>query len=236
MYGPDEAGAEPYWAPVSRFCGTGPEPGMASRYRKSEYGGHRRRPVRRADRGPGQDPAGPDAEGERGHPDHRLPPLRRLRHDGRAVQQHRLPQGRHLRGRPDLAPDGAWWPDRRWRHRHEHAAAEHPGLGRKYDPFNRLPGKPQLDKAKQALAACGQPNGFSTKIAVRNNKPAEVKTAEALQAALKAAGINATIDQYDGSQLSSIVGAPNIVKQRGYGIMIAGWGADYPTLAAALTH
>jgi peptide/nickel transport system substrate-binding protein len=103
------------------------------------------------------------------------------------------------------------------------------GSDAKYDPYNRLPGKPQLDKAKQALAACGQPNGFSTKIAVRNNKPAEVKTAEALQAALKAAGINATIDQYDGSQLSSIVGAPNIVKQRGYGIMIYGWGADYPT-------
>jgi peptide/nickel transport system substrate-binding protein len=103
------------------------------------------------------------------------------------------------------------------------------GSDPKYDPYNRLPGKPQVDKAKQALAACGQPNGFSTKIAVRNNKPAEVKTAEALQAALKAAGINATIDQYDGSQISSIVGAPNIVKQRGYGIMIYGWGADYPT-------
>src|SRR4051812_9625911 len=38
MYGPDEAGAEPYCAPLSRFCGTGPAPGMASTYKKSEDG------------------------------------------------------------------------------------------------------------------------------------------------------------------------------------------------------
>ena len=98
-----------------------------------------------------------------------------------------------------------------------------------YDPFNRLPGKPQLDKAAAALAACGKPNGFNTIIAVRNNKPAEVKTAEALQAALKLAKINATISQYDGSQQSSITGAPDNVKKKGYGIIIGGWGADYPT-------
>jgi peptide/nickel transport system substrate-binding protein len=98
-----------------------------------------------------------------------------------------------------------------------------------YDPFNRLPGKPQLDKAKAALAACGKPSGFNTIIAVRNNKPAEIKTAEALQAALKLANINATISQYDGSQLASITGAPDNVKKKGYGIIIYGWGADYPT-------
>jgi peptide/nickel transport system substrate-binding protein len=103
-----------------------------------------------------------------------------------------------------------------------------------YDPYNRLPGKPQLDKAKAALAACGKPNGFNTIIAVRNNKPAEIKTAEALQAALKLANINATISQYDGSQLSSITGAPDNVKKKGYGIIIYGWGADYPTGAGYL--
>ena len=98
-----------------------------------------------------------------------------------------------------------------------------------YDPYNRLPGKAQPDKAKEALTACGKPNGFDTIIAVRNNKPAEVKSAEALQAALKAVNINAKIDQYDGSQLASVVGAPDNVKKKGYGIIIYGWGADYPT-------
>ena len=103
------------------------------------------------------------------------------------------------------------------------------GSDAKYDPYNRLPGKSQPDKAKQALAACGQPNGFATKIAVRNNKPAEIKTAEALQAALKTVNITASIEQYDGSQLASITGSPNNVLKKGYGIIIYGWGADYPT-------
>jgi peptide/nickel transport system substrate-binding protein len=98
-----------------------------------------------------------------------------------------------------------------------------------YDPFTRLQGKPQPDKAAQALTACGMPNGFDVTIAVRNNKPAEVKSAEALQAALKAAKINAKIDQYDGAQQASITGSPDNVKKKKYGIIIGGWGADYPT-------
>jgi peptide/nickel transport system substrate-binding protein len=98
-----------------------------------------------------------------------------------------------------------------------------------YDPYNRKQGKPQIDKAKQALQACGKPNGFDVTIAARNNRAAEVKTAEALQAALKAVNINAKIDQYDGAQDSAIGGSPDNVKKKGYGIIITGWGADYPT-------
>ncbi|AGL21448.1 ABC transporter substrate-binding protein [Actinoplanes sp. N902-109] len=98
-----------------------------------------------------------------------------------------------------------------------------------YDPYGRAQGKPQLDKAKQALAACGKPNGFDTIIAVRNNREAEVKTAEALQAALAQAGIKATIDQYDGSQVASVTGAPDNVHKKKYGIIIGGWGADWQT-------
>jgi peptide/nickel transport system substrate-binding protein len=98
-----------------------------------------------------------------------------------------------------------------------------------YDPYNRKQGKAQIDLAKQELTKCGKPSGFNTKIAVRNNKPAEIATATALQAALKAVGINATIEQYDGSQIASVVGSPDNVHKKGYGIMIAGWGADFPT-------
>jgi peptide/nickel transport system substrate-binding protein len=103
------------------------------------------------------------------------------------------------------------------------------GADPKYDPYGRAQGKPQVDKAKAALQACGKPNGFDTKIAVRNNKPAEIATATALQAALKTVGINAAIEQYDGKNISSVVGSPSVVKAKGYGIMIAGWGADFPT-------
>jgi peptide/nickel transport system substrate-binding protein len=98
-----------------------------------------------------------------------------------------------------------------------------------YDPYNRKQGKAQPDKAKAALQACGKPNGFDVTIAARNNRAAEVKTAEALQASLKLVGINAKIDQYDGAQDSSIGGSPDNVRKKGYGIIITGWGADYPT-------
>ncbi|WP_042369254.1 ABC transporter substrate-binding protein [Streptacidiphilus neutrinimicus] len=104
-----------------------------------------------------------------------------------------------------------------------------------YDPYNLAAGKAQVDKAKQELALCGQPNGFSTTIAARNNKPKEVKTAEALQASLKAVGINLTIDQYDGAQSSSVIGAPSVVHKKGYGLMVFGWGADYPTASGFLS-
>ena len=103
------------------------------------------------------------------------------------------------------------------------------GSDQNYDPYGIRGGKPQIDKAKQELAACGQPNGFDLKIAVRNNRPTEVATATALQAALKAVNIRVTIDQYDGSQDTAIAGSPNNVSQKGYGLMITAWGADYPT-------
>ncbi|MFJ5999082.1 ABC transporter substrate-binding protein [Streptomyces sp. NPDC092370] len=104
--------------------------------------------------------------------------------------------------------------------------------GQKYDPYE-LAGankKGNIDKAKEALKACGQPNGFKTTIAVRNNKPSEVATAESLQASLKKVGITADIDQYDGSQTSGIIGSPSNVKKKGYGIIIMGWGPDFPSV------
>jgi peptide/nickel transport system substrate-binding protein len=102
-----------------------------------------------------------------------------------------------------------------------------------YDPFNLTKGKAQIAKAKEELAACGKPNGFSTKIAVRSNKDKEVKSAVALQAALKAVGINASIDQYDGKLISSVIGSPSVVKNKGYGLIVMGWGADYPNGSTA---
>jgi peptide/nickel transport system substrate-binding protein len=103
------------------------------------------------------------------------------------------------------------------------------GSDASYDPYGLRQGKPQIAMAKQELAACGHPNGFDLKIAVRNNRPTEVASATALQAAFKQVGINATIDQYDGSQDTAIAGSPNNVSKKGYGLMITAWGADYPT-------
>ncbi|MFF4169181.1 ABC transporter substrate-binding protein [Streptomyces sp. NPDC001744] len=103
------------------------------------------------------------------------------------------------------------------------------GADPKADPYGKLAGKPDLAKAKEALAKCGKPNGFKTTIAVRNNKPIEIATAESLQQALKAVNIDAQIDQFDGAQTSGIIGSPKVVKEKGYGVIIMGWGADFPT-------
>ncbi|MFF4157347.1 ABC transporter substrate-binding protein [Streptomyces sp. NPDC001678] len=101
------------------------------------------------------------------------------------------------------------------------------GFDPNYDPFNLKQGKPDEAKAKEELKACGKPEGFKTTIAVRNNKPPEVATAESMQAALKKVGIDAQIDQYDGAQSTGIIGAPKNVKDKNYGIIIMGWGADF---------
>ncbi|MFJ8494251.1 ABC transporter substrate-binding protein [Streptomyces sp. NPDC094038] len=106
------------------------------------------------------------------------------------------------------------------------------GEGQKYDPFG-ISGANKTgndDLAKKALKACGQPNGFKTTIAVRNNKQQEVATATSLQAALKKVGITADIYQYDGSQSSGIIGSPSNVAKKKLGIIIMGWGADFPTV------
>ncbi|MFD4242460.1 ABC transporter substrate-binding protein [Streptomyces sp. NPDC058525] len=105
------------------------------------------------------------------------------------------------------------------------------GSDGKYDPYEVLKndGKPNLEKAKEALKACGKESGFKTTIAVRNNKPVEVATAVSLQNALKQVGIEADVDQFDGAQTSGIIGSPKVVKEKGYGIIIMGWGADFPS-------
>ncbi|MGW5476668.1 ABC transporter substrate-binding protein [Streptomyces sp. NPDC004008] len=104
--------------------------------------------------------------------------------------------------------------------------------GQKYDPFQIAGANKNgnVAKAKEELKACGKPSGFSTTIAVRNNKPVEVATAQSLQASLKKIGINAQIDQYDGSQTTGIIGSPDNVKKKGYGIIIMGWGPDFPSV------
>ena len=104
--------------------------------------------------------------------------------------------------------------------------------GQKYDPY-KIAGANKNGNdalAKQELKACGQPNGFKTTIAVRNNKQQEVATATSMQAALKKVGITADIYQYDGSQSAGIIGSPSNVEKKKLGIIIMGWGPDFPSV------
>jgi len=100
-----------------------------------------------------------------------------------------------------------------------------------FDMYNALT-KPTGDitAAKQQLAACGQPNGFSTNLAYRADRPKEVAAATALQASLALAGIKVTLKGFPaGSYYTNFAGAPAYVHAHQIGIAMGGWGADWPT-------
>ena len=86
------------------------------------------------------------------------------------------------------------------------------------------------DAAKEALTKCGQPNGFSTKIAVRGDRPKDVASAEAIQQSLDKIGIKTSIQKYPSGDWSAQYGGnPEFVHANGLGIMVAGWGPDWPS-------
>jgi peptide/nickel transport system substrate-binding protein len=100
----------------------------------------------------------------------------------------------------------------------------------KYDLFPAGPdSKGDVVKAKEALTKCGQPSGFATNIAYRNERPKEKATAEAFQQALAKVGIKLTLKGYaKGDYFSSYAGNPPYVKANNIGLAMNGWGADWP--------
>lgn len=87
-----------------------------------------------------------------------------------------------------------------------------------------------LAKAKEELAACGQPNGFTTKLSARSDRPKEVAAAQGIQQGLAKVGIKAEIAQFPaGDYFNKYAGAPSFVHSKGLGLMMMKWGADWPT-------
>jgi peptide/nickel transport system substrate-binding protein len=102
---------------------------------------------------------------------------------------------------------------------------------RKFDLYPSGPdGHGDLVKAKQELAACGQPNGFSTKITARSDRPKEVAEAQGIQQGLAKVGIKAEVKTFpSGDYFNKYVGAPKYVHDNGIGLMLMAWAADWPT-------
>lgn len=99
-----------------------------------------------------------------------------------------------------------------------------------FDLYNAL-SKPSGDiaAAKQQLALCGQPNGFSTNLAYRSDRTQETNAAQALQAALAQVGIKVTLDGYtSGAYYTDFAGDPSYVHTHDLGLDMGGWGADWP--------
>ena len=102
---------------------------------------------------------------------------------------------------------------------------------KKFDMYNAL-SKPAGDitNAKKQLSACGHPNGFSTGMAYRRDRPKEVAAAQALQAALAPAGIKLSLHGVpSGTYFSNFAGVPTWMHSHDIGIAAGGWAADWPT-------
>jgi peptide/nickel transport system substrate-binding protein len=84
-------------------------------------------------------------------------------------------------------------------------------------------------KAKDELNQCGQPNGFATSISYRAERPKEKAVAETLQQSLARVGINLDIKPYpSGDYYKLYAGKPDFAKSNNLGLLVNGWGADWP--------
>ncbi len=88
--------------------------------------------------------------------------------------------------------------------------------------------KGDVEKAKAALQACGQPNGFATNMAYRSDRPKEQATAESLQQSLARVGINLTLKPLPtGDYFALYAGKPSYRDGQKLGLMTNGWSADW---------
>ncbi|NUT35688.1 MAG: ABC transporter substrate-binding protein [Hamadaea sp.] len=88
--------------------------------------------------------------------------------------------------------------------------------------------KGDLDKARQALQACGQPNGFATNMAYRAERPKEKAVAEGLQQSLARVGITLTLKPYPtGDYFALYAGKPSFRNGNNLGLMTNSWAADW---------
>jgi peptide/nickel transport system substrate-binding protein len=84
--------------------------------------------------------------------------------------------------------------------------------------------------AKEQLKLCGHPNGFSTNIAYRSDRPREVASSQALQASLSPIGIKTTLKGYTAANYySNFAGVPTYVHSHDLGLLAGGWGPDWPS-------
>jgi peptide/nickel transport system substrate-binding protein len=89
--------------------------------------------------------------------------------------------------------------------------------------------RPDLDAARASLEACGQPDGFSTVLAVADT-PSGVEVADVLAGQLAEIGIDVEVRPLDATSFyATDVGDPDSVAANGYGLVLTTWTADFPT-------
>ncbi|MBB6121130.1 ABC transporter substrate-binding protein [Nocardiopsis algeriensis] len=90
--------------------------------------------------------------------------------------------------------------------------------------------KGDLEAAQAKLEECGEDDGFSTNIAVRDGRPNDIATAEALQEALKRVNIEAEIQTFPAEDFfAQYAGSQDYVRENDIGLSVSGWGPDWAT-------
>jgi peptide/nickel transport system substrate-binding protein len=96
-----------------------------------------------------------------------------------------------------------------------------------YGALSHPNGWPAMAKAQ--LKLCGHPNGFTTGITYRSDRPKEVAAATALQQALSQVGIKTTLHGYPtGTYYADFAGVPKYTELHDLGIAFGGWAPDFP--------
>ena len=90
--------------------------------------------------------------------------------------------------------------------------------------------KGDVAKAKEALAACGKPTGFSTVMVFRSDRPKEKAAAEAMEQSLAKVGIKLELKGFpSGTYTNEQFGSPAFVKKENVGLGTYGWAPDWNT-------
>lgn len=93
---------------------------------------------------------------------------------------------------------------------------------------------PDLDGARQALASCGQPDGFATTMAVAD-VPMSRAVADVVVEELAQVGIVVSVVPLAATTYyASGIGMPTAVTANGYGIVLATYTSDFPTPSSFL--
>ncbi|WP_030900182.1 ABC transporter substrate-binding protein [Streptomyces sp. NRRL F-5126] len=101
---------------------------------------------------------------------------------------------------------------------------------KKFDLYPTAGNKGSVAKAKEYLAKCGKPKGFSTTLTARSDRPDEITAATQLQQSLKKVGITANIKTFPADKyFTDFAGVPDWVHKNNAGMMMMAWGADWPT-------
>jgi peptide/nickel transport system substrate-binding protein len=104
-------------------------------------------------------------------------------------------------------------------------------IGQKHFDLYDATTKPggDIPAAKAALKKCGHPNGFTTGITYRSDRPKEVAAAQAMQASLAQVGIKLQLHGYpSGTYYSNFAGVPKYMSSHDIGIAMGGWAPDWP--------